>query len=100
MHRAKREKLGGRGTVGKTAVLGMVERQSNVVTAIVEEESQNAVLPQVREKILPISIVYSDEHAAYNPLKSRATNTGGFTMQQRCTSKETRIPLPLRVFRA
>ena len=27
MHKAKRERLGGRGTVGKTAVLGMVERQ-------------------------------------------------------------------------
>ena len=70
MHKAKREKLGGgRGTVGKTAVLGMVERHGNVVTAIVGEESQSTVLPQVREKILPSSLVYSDEHAAYNPLK-------------------------------
>ena len=70
MHKAKREKLGGRGTVGKTAVHGMVERHGSVVTAIVGEESQSAVLPQVREKILPSSLVYSDEHAAYNPLKS------------------------------
>ena len=70
MHKAKRENIGGRGTVGKTAVLGMVERQGNVVTTIVGEESQTTVLPQVREKILPIIIVYSDEHAAYNPLKS------------------------------
>ena len=58
------------GTVGKTAVLGMVERQGNVVTAIVGEESQNAVLPNVREKVLPSSLIYSDEHAAYNPLRS------------------------------
>ena len=56
MHKAKRDKLTGRGTAGKTAVLGMVERHGNVVTAIVGEESQNAVLPQVREKILPSSI--------------------------------------------
>ena len=70
MHKAKREKIVGRGTVGKTAVFGMVERHGPVVTAIVEEESQSAVLPQVREKILPSSMVYSDEHAAYNPLKS------------------------------
>ena len=70
MHKAKRERLGGRGTVGKTAVLGMVERQGNVVTAIVGEESQNAVLPNVREKVLPRSLIYSDEHAAYNPLRS------------------------------
>ena len=66
MHKAKRERLNGRGTVGKTAVLGMVERQGNVVTAIVGEESQNAVLPNVREKVLPSSLIYSDEHAAYN----------------------------------
>jgi len=70
MHKAKRERLGGRGTVGKTAVLGMVERQGHVVATIVGDESQSAVLPQVREKIFPSSLVYSDEHAAYNPLKS------------------------------
>ena len=70
MHKAKRERLGGRGTVGKTAVLGMVERQGIVVTAIVGEESQNAVLPNVREKVLPRSLIYSDEHAAYNPPRS------------------------------
>ena len=70
MHKSKRERLSGRGTVGKTAVLGMVERQGDVVTAIVGEESQNAVLPNVREKVLPRSLIYSDEHAAYNPLRS------------------------------
>ena len=68
--RPNRERLSGRGTVGKTAVLGMVERQGNVVTAIVGEESQNAVLPNVTEKVLPSSLIYSDEHAAYNPLRS------------------------------
>jgi len=43
MHKAKRENLGGRGTVGKTAVFGMVERHGSVVTAVVGEESQSAV---------------------------------------------------------
>ena len=38
MHKAKREKLGGRGTAGKTAVVGMVERHGNVITAVVGEE--------------------------------------------------------------
>jgi transposase-like protein len=70
MHKAKREKLGGRGPVGKTAVLGMVERQGSVITVVVGEESRAAVLPHVREKILPRSLVYSDEHAAYDPLQS------------------------------
>ena len=48
----------------------MVERQGNVVTAIVGDESQNTVLPNVREKVLSSSIIYNDEHAAYNPLQS------------------------------
>ena len=34
------------------------------------EESQNAVLPNVREKVLPSALIDSDEHAAYNPLRS------------------------------
>ena len=70
MHKAKRDKLGGRGTVGKTPVFGMVERKGRVVATVVSEESRNAVLPQVREKILPCSMVYSDEHAAYDPIQS------------------------------
>ena len=70
MHKAKRNKIVGRGTVGKTAVFGMVERHGPVVTAIVGEESQSAVLPNVREKVLPSALIYSDEHAAYNPLQS------------------------------
>jgi transposase-like protein len=70
MHKAKREKLGGRGTAGKVAVFGLVERQGDVVTVVVGEESQATVLPQVRARIQPTSVVYSDEHAAYNPIQS------------------------------
>ena len=70
MHKAKRDKLGGRGTVGKIPVFGMVERKGRVVATVVSEESRNAVLPQVREKILPRSMVYSDEHSAYDPIQS------------------------------
>lgn len=69
MHPAKRAKLSGRGTVGKTPVFGMVERQGSVVATVVPEESRIAVLPKVREKILPNSMVYSDEHAAYDPIE-------------------------------
>ena len=70
MHKAEREKLGGRRTAGKTVVFGMVERHGGVITAVVGEESRKAVLPQVREKILPSSIIYSGEHAAHDPIQS------------------------------
>ena len=71
MHKAKREAtIRGRGTAGKTAVLGMVERKGSVVTTVVGEESRSAVLPHVREKVLDSSLIYSDEHSAYDPLSS------------------------------
>ncbi len=69
MHKAQRERLGGRGTVGKTPVLGMVERQGRVTAVVVTEESRAAVMPQVHEKVLPRSIIYTDEHSAYDPLQ-------------------------------
>ena len=71
MHKAKREAtIRGRSTAGKTAVLGMVERKGSVVTTVVGEESRSAVLPHVREKVLDSSLIYSDEHSAYDPLSS------------------------------
>ena len=51
----------------RATILGV---EGKVVTVVVGEESQNAVLPNVREKVLPSALIYSDEHAAYNPLRS------------------------------
>lgn len=71
MHKAKREAtIRGRGTSSKTPVFGMVERKGRVIATVVEAESREAVLPKVREKILPSSLVYSDEHAAYDPISN------------------------------
>ena len=70
MHKAKRERLGGRGTAGKTPVFGMVERKGKVIAGVVEDVSRLTVLPKIREKVLPRSFIYSDEHASYDPLKS------------------------------
>ena len=70
MHKAKRERLGGRGTAGKQPVFGMVERKGKVITKVVPDVSRDSLLPNIREKVLPSSMVYSDEHASYDPLKS------------------------------
>jgi transposase len=70
MHHAKRERLGGRGTAGKQPVFGMIERHGKVVTKVVPDVSRNTLLPNIREKVLPSSLVYSDEHSSYDPLKS------------------------------
>ena len=70
MHKAKREKLSGRGTAGKQPVFGMVERKGKVITKVVPDVSRDTLLPNIREKVLPSSLVYSDGHASYNLLKS------------------------------
>ena len=70
MHQAKRERLGGRGTAGKQPVFGMVERKGKVITKVVPDVSRETLLPNIRDKVLPSSLVYSDEHASYDPLKS------------------------------
>ena len=70
MHQAKRERLGGRGTAGKQPIFGMVERKGKVITKVVPDVSRETLLPNIREKVLPSSLVYSDEHASYDPLKS------------------------------
>ena len=69
MHPAKRAKLGGRGTAGKQPVFGMVERKGKVITKVVPDVSRGTLLPNIREKVLPSSLVYSDEHSSYDPLK-------------------------------
>ena len=70
MHPAKRAQLGGRGTAGKQPVFGMVERKGKVITKVVPDISRDSLLPNIREKILPSSLVYSDEHSSYDPLKA------------------------------
>ena len=65
---AKRKELAGtgRGTVGKTAVVGIKDRDSNEVRAEVVRRADGATLKRfVREHAEPGAKVYTDEAAAY-----------------------------------
>ena len=53
----------------KTPVLGMAERKGRVVAKAVPNVGQAAILPQVKKKVLPKSMVYTDEYAVYTPLQ-------------------------------
>ena len=55
----------GRGTVGKTIVLGMVERGGEVRAGVVENVKASTVQKLVRTHVAPGTNVYTDEHAAY-----------------------------------
>ena len=69
MHKAKRERLGGRKTAGKTGVFGLVQPNGKVAAKVVPDISRDTMLPNIREMVLPSSVVYCDEHSSYVPLK-------------------------------
>ena len=63
---AKRKTLTGRGAVGKTAVVGVKDRDSGEVRAEVVERTDSAALKGfVRENVEPGATVYTDDAAAY-----------------------------------
>ncbi|MGB5926167.1 MAG: IS1595 family transposase [Dehalococcoidia bacterium] len=59
----------GRGAKGKTPVFGMAQRNGNVIAVIVPDVKSKTLVPIVKEKILPSSIVYTDEFPSYNSLR-------------------------------
>ena len=77
MSKAKRKELAGtgRGTTGKTAVVGMKDRDSNKVTAEVVTGTDAMTLQGfVTEHAAPDAKVYTDDHGGYQRLALRARN--------------------------
>ncbi len=74
MHKAKRERLGGRGTAGKQAVFGAVERSGKVLALTVPNVDGVTLLPKVRKYVMPASTVYTDEMGAYKYLGENGYN--------------------------
>ena len=71
MSNAKRKELfgSGRGTVGKTAVVGAKDRATNkVVAKVVESTNAAALVPFVEETATTGAKVYTDEAGAYSSL--------------------------------
>lgn len=58
----------GPGDKKKTPIFGMVEREGPVVALAVENVKRSTLLPHMVERILPKSVVYTDEMAAYDGL--------------------------------
>ena len=69
MHKAKRERLGGRGTAGKVPVWGAVERKGKVVAVTAPNVDGVTLLPKVRKHVIPAATIYTDEMGAYKYLR-------------------------------
>ena len=58
----------GRGAGGKTAVFGILKRGGQVYTQIIIDAKTDTLMPIIRHKIRPDSIVYTDYWRGYNAL--------------------------------
>ena len=58
----------GRGAAGKVVVFGLLKRNGKVYTVTVANTQSATLLPIIREKLRPDSVVYTDCHSAYNVL--------------------------------
>ncbi len=67
----KKKVHGGRGSVGKTAVLGMRERGGQAIAFPVGNTTQRALSGNVNAKIAAGSKVYTDEHLGYGGVAHR-----------------------------
>jgi len=58
----------GRGSAGKIPVFGLLKRNGKVYTVIISNAKSETLLPLIREKVCPDSIVYTDSFRGYNAL--------------------------------
>lgn len=58
----------GRGAAGKVIVFGLLKRGGKVYTKIVQDTKTDTLMPIIRRKIVPDSIVYTDCYHSYNAL--------------------------------
>jgi len=58
----------GRGAAGKVAVFGILERDGHVYTQIIDDAKTETLMPIIRQKVKPDSIVYTDYFRSYNVL--------------------------------
>lgn len=58
----------GRGAAGKVPVFSILKRGGKVYTKIVLDTRATTLLPIIRQKVKPDSIVYTDGYRSYNML--------------------------------
>jgi len=63
----------GRGSAGKVPVFGLLKRGGKVYTQVITDAKSGTLIPIIRKKVVPDSVVYSDCWKAYN-----AVDTQGF----------------------
>ena len=79
----KRAKMEGRGTVGKTAIVGAKDRKTKQVSAkVVPNTKGKTLLKFVRDTVIPDSEVYTDDSPAYIGLMDYGHDSVNHSAQQ------------------
>ena len=74
MSNKKRRELTGRGTVGKTAVAGVKDRESNQVQARVVPDTKSETMSRfIMEHVDPGARIYTDDALTYHALPNHET---------------------------
>ena len=73
----------GRGAAGKVVVFGILKRNGRVYTVVVDNAKSDTLMPVIKQKIMPDSIVYTDSLSSYDKL-----DVSGFTHHRINHSKE------------
>ena len=55
----------------KTAVFGIVERGGKVAALVTPDVKRRTVMPIIEAKVLPASMIYTDDYKVYNPLSDK-----------------------------
>jgi transposase len=58
----------GRGAAGKIVVFGILKRGGKVYTQVIDDTKTNTLMPIIRQKVVPDSVVYTDSYRSYNAL--------------------------------
>ena len=61
----------GRGSENKTIVAGVVERKGAVIARVVPDVKAKTLIPFIQEKVLPETMIFTDEFPSYNQLSNK-----------------------------
>ncbi len=67
----KRPGRRGRGAAGKAVVQGIVQRKGKILASVVPNVKAATLIPNIEARVLPASMVYTDELASYNSLEKK-----------------------------
>ena len=71
-HLSKRKGFSGRTNDEKTPVFGVVERGGRVMALVTPNAMAKTVLPVIHERVLPATVVYTDDYPIYDKLAEHA----------------------------